>query len=58
MPDGLFHARVADLLHLLQFANISTASTGDDAQAEIAMNDIEAMLAAAPQPTEKSSNKP
>ena len=42
--------RVADLLHLLQFATITTPTTGDAEQAQKVMMELRAMLAA-PAPT-------
>lgn len=54
VPDLALRSRVADLLHLLQFAKIETPSAGDAAQAEIAMSELERMLAtAAPQPAQQ-----
>lgn len=53
MAEQYLRARVADLLHLLQFAKIETPSAGDTAQVEVAMKEIERMLAvtpAAPEP--------
>ena len=44
--DAALRSRVADLLHLLQFARIETPTAGDAEQAEKAMNDLERMLAA------------
>lgn len=46
--DAALRSRVADLLHLLQFARIETPTAGDAEQAEKAMNDLERMLAAPP----------
>jgi len=58
VPSGLaFRARVADLLHLLQFAEIKTSTQTDAEQAEIAMNDLEKMLAA-PAPAERVEREP
>lgn len=48
VPDCTIHSRAADLIHLLRFAKIETATPGDDVQANIAMKDIEALLTAAP----------
>lgn len=44
--DAALRSRVADLLHLLQFARIETPTAGDAEQAEKAVNDLERMLAA------------
>lgn len=44
--DAVLRSRVADLLHLLQFARIETPTAGDAEQAEKAVNDLERMLAA------------
>lgn len=44
--DAALRSRVADLLHLLQFARIETPSAGDAEEAERAMNDLKRMLAA------------
>lgn len=44
--NAALRSRVADLLHLLQFARIETPTAGDAEQAEKAMNDLERMLAA------------
>ncbi|WP_211483682.1 hypothetical protein [Azotobacter chroococcum] len=52
-PDFALRARVADLLHLLQFAKIETPSAGDAAQAVIAMNDLARMLAVAAPPAQQ-----
>ena len=46
--DAALRSRVADLLHLLQFARIETPTAGDAEQAEKAMNDLERMLTATP----------
>ena len=44
-PAGFaLHSRVADLLHLLEFAEISTPSKGDAEQAKKAMRDVRRML--------------
>ena len=42
--DALLRSRVADLLHLLQFAQIACPTTGDSEQAESVMADIRRML--------------
>ena len=42
--DALFRSRVADLLHLLQFAQIACPTVGDSEQAEAVMADIRRML--------------
>lgn len=44
VPDGCLTSRVADLLHLLQFAEITTPSAADSEQAKKAMADIQKML--------------
>jgi hypothetical protein len=44
VPDGWLTSRVADLLHLLQFAEITTPSAADSEQAKKAMADIQKML--------------
>jgi hypothetical protein len=46
--DFVLRSRVADLIHLLEFADIATPTPGDAKQAQIAMEDIGRMLAAAP----------
>lgn len=45
MPELTLQVRIADLLHLLQFAKIETPTPGDAPQAERIMNDLQAMLA-------------
>jgi hypothetical protein len=46
MPrDWLLRSKVADLLHLLEFSSISTATGGDDEQARKVMADLKGMLA-------------
>lgn len=57
-PEFALRARVADLLHLLQFAKIETPTPGDAPQAERAMNDLEAMLAAPAQPAARPRRAP
>ena len=42
--DLLLRSRVADLLHLLQFAQIACPTAGDSEQAEVVMADIRRML--------------
>jgi hypothetical protein len=46
--DWPLRSKVADLLHLLEFSAISSATGGDDVQAIRTMNELRAMLAAAP----------
>lgn len=49
MPnDNVLTARVADLLHLLEFATIHTPTEGDGPQIIDAIRDIKAFLAAHP----------
>lgn len=47
-PDFALRARVADLLHLLQFAKIETPSAGDAAQALVVLAQIRPMLGSQP----------
>ena len=42
--DLLLRSRVADLLHLLQFAQVACPTAGDSEQAEAVMADIRRML--------------
>lgn len=49
--DWWFRSRTADLLHLLQFSSVSTATGGDDLQAQRVMAELKAALSAAPQQT-------
>lgn len=44
--DAALRSRVADLLHLLQFARIETSTPGDVIEAERAISDLKRMLAA------------
>ena len=42
--DARFRSQVADLLHLLRFAQIACPTAGDSEQAEVVMADIRRML--------------
>lgn len=46
--DLVFRSRVADLLHLLEYASISTPTWADEGRARKAMDDIRARLATPP----------
>lgn len=48
LADQFMRARVADLLHLLQYASIKTPSSGDAEQAQQAMSDLARMIAEPP----------
>ena len=53
--DWLLRSKLADLLHLLEFSAISTATGGDDLQARKVMADLRAMLAAPQAPQQDNS---
>jgi hypothetical protein len=57
VPDDVLTGRVANLLHLLEFATITTPTPSDAQFAENEIAAIKAMLSAAPQPAKAVSEE-